>query len=100
MSLEEKVNNHGGKGGGLFKTIGRIGLALHGLFHVAVAVAATYAGAVATGLAHIEESYSYLFTGMNICLAAWGLYYGYQGIKEYFTHRKHGHKEYHAAYAH
>jgi len=44
-----------------------------------------------------EGALHYVFSAI---FGLFGIYYAYQGIKEYFTHNKHGHNGYGTEYAH
>src|SRR3989344_1717257 len=104
MSLEEKLDNKK-KGNGLLKAAGGLGLLIHSAFHILPLAGFGYlALGGGSGLGHSHESEGgvghYLLDLLRVGFAIWGIYYAYQGIKEYFQHRKHGHNGYGAAYAH
>jgi len=100
MSLEEKVNGENKKGG-LLKALGGIGLLLHSAFHLVPLAGIAYFGSGYSGHEHASAGIAhYALDLLGIGFAIWGIYYAYQGIKEYFSHRKHGHNGYRAEYAH
>ncbi len=107
MSLEEKVNGNNKKGKGMLKALGGLGLLLHSAFHLVPLLGFGYLTlgskeGSSVGHSHgAEEGIGhYLVDLMGVGFAIWGIYYAYQGIKEYFSHRKHGHNGYHPEYSH
>lgn len=105
MSLEKIVNDKDKKGNSLLKALGGLGLLLHSSFHLLPLIGVGYlafGGGEQTVHGHEPEAGvgHYLFDFLGLGFALWGIYYAYQGIKEYFTHRKHGHNGYKTEYAH
>jgi len=104
MPIDEKVNENSSKGNGLLKAVGGLGLLLHSAFHLLPLVGFGYLALEGGELKGSHEPETgighYILDFMGVGFAIWGIYYAYQGIKEYFTHRKHGHNGYGAEYAH
>lgn len=92
MSLEEKLESNGKNKGTILKAVGGLGLLLHSAFHFVPLL-----GSLGYVLLPEEGALHYVFSAI---FGLFGIYYAYQGIKEYFTHNKHGHNGYGTEYAH
>ncbi len=104
MPIDEKLDNKK-EGNGLLKAVGGLGLLLHSAFHLLPLVGAGYLAFGGDGgilHSHAEESGigHYLLDFLGLGFGIWGIYYAYQGIKEYFMHRKRGHYGYRTEYTH
>ena len=104
MSLEEKVNGEGAKRSGLLKALGGLGLLLHSGLHLLPLAGVGYLTLGGESISHPHDPDAgighYLLDFLGTGFAIWGIYYAYNGIREYFAHRNHGHNGYKAEYAH